>query len=277
MTTESPSTEPSTELGNELGTELGNEPTVDTTSLNKAAGIPAGMDAKDTAVMAEPSPLIPAATVILVRDGENGLETLMVERVGRGNFAGFSVFPGGRVDPEDFDPTAPEDEFVASRHAAVREAREEVALEVILETLVPLSRWVPPPFEMKRFGTWFFVAPAIAGDIAMSEGELTAFHWLTPAQALAEATAGTRTLAPPTWVSLHQLSPYSSVDEALSDLGAKEPKHFETWPLQRKPMVLAWEPDVSYRQPLEEVDLDAPGPRHRLYMHDGPWEYVVTD
>ena len=82
MTTESPSTEPSTELGNELGnepsTELGNElgnepsnePTVDTTSLNKAAGIPAGMDAKDTAVMAEPSPLIPAATVILVRDGE---------------------------------------------------------------------------------------------------------------------------------------------------------------------------------------------------------------
>jgi hypothetical protein len=111
----------------------------------------------------------------------------------------------------------------------------------------------------------------------MSEGELTAFHWLTPVEALAQASAGTRTLAPPTWVSLHQLSPYTSVDHALSDLSTKEPTHFETWPLQRKPMVLAWEPDVSYKQPLESVDLDAPGPRHRLYMHDGQWEYVVNE
>jgi 8-oxo-dGTP pyrophosphatase MutT (NUDIX family) len=241
-------------------------------------GVPQGMDAKDTSVLAEPSPLIPAATVILVRDGEFGLETLMVERVGRGNFAGFSVFPGGRVDPEDFDPSAPDDEFLASRNAAVREAREEVALDVVLETLVPLSRWVPPPFEMKRFGTWFFVAPAVAGDIAMSEGELTAFHWLTPSQVLAEATAGTRTLAPPTWVTLFQLAPYSSVEHALGDLASKEPTHFETWPLQRKPMVLAWSPDVSYKQPLESVDLEAPGPRHRLYMHDDlQWEYVVSE
>ena len=266
MSIDTPETEPATEP---VASEAADVPNV--------ANVPKGMDAKDTSVMHEPSPLIPAATVILVRDGENGMETLMVERVGRGNFAGFSVFPGGRVDPEDFDPAAPDDEFLASHHAAVREAREEVALDVVFETLVPLSRWVPPPFEMKRFGTWFFVAPAVVGEIAMSEGELTAFHWLTPAQALAEATAGTRTLAPPTWITLHQLSGYASVEEALSDLAAKEPTHFETWPLQRKPMVLAWEPDVSYKQQLEDVDLEAPGPRHRLYMHDGPWEYVVSE
>lgn len=226
--------------------------------------------------MQEPSPLIPAATVVLVRDGSEGLETLMVERVGRGNFAGFSVFPGGRVDPEDFDPHAPEDDFAAARNAAVREAREEVALDVILDTLVPLSRWVPPPFEMKRFGTWFFVATAVAGDIAMSEGELTAFHWLTPAKVLEEAAAGTRTLAPPTWITLHQLKHFSSVDEALTDLATKEPMQFETWPLRRSPMVLAWEPDAAYKQPFESVDLSAPGPRHRLFMHEGEWEYEVS-
>lgn len=49
---------------------------------------------------------VPAATVVLIRDTEDGLETWMMRRVKAMAFApGASVFPGGRVDPRDADVT----------------------------------------------------------------------------------------------------------------------------------------------------------------------------
>ena len=46
---------------------------------------------------------VPAATVVLVRDGRDGMETLMLRRNSRGAFGGMWVFPGGQVDPSDVD------------------------------------------------------------------------------------------------------------------------------------------------------------------------------
>lgn len=44
-----------------------------------------------------------AATVMLIRDGEEGLEVWVQERVSTmKNFPGHVVFPGGGVDPRDF-------------------------------------------------------------------------------------------------------------------------------------------------------------------------------
>jgi len=51
------------------------------------------------------SPVIPSATVLLLRDGAEGLEVFMVLRhEGAASFAGALVFPGGEVDPGDRDP-----------------------------------------------------------------------------------------------------------------------------------------------------------------------------
>lgn len=233
----------------------------------------AKIDASDTTILENPAPLIPAATVVPVRDGADGPEVLLVRRVGRGAFAGFSVFPGGRVDPEDVDPSAPDDELAAARRAAVREAEEEVGLVVDAATMAVLSHWTPPPFEMKRFGTWFFVAAA-DGEVRISEGELSEFEWVRPADALMAAEAGKHTLAPPTWVSLHALSNADSVDELLAMLRARSPERFFTWPVRRDPMVLTWAPDPCHLKPLAEVDLDAPGPRHRLFIENGKSRYV---
>jgi 8-oxo-dGTP pyrophosphatase MutT (NUDIX family) len=48
-------------------------------------------------------PAIPAATVVLLRDAAGGLETLMLRRNSKLAFAGGAwVFPGGRIDPEDY-------------------------------------------------------------------------------------------------------------------------------------------------------------------------------
>ena len=52
----------------------------------------------------EPAPLLPAATLLLLRDGEKGIEVLMTRRSMSASFApGAYVFPGGGVEPSDHD------------------------------------------------------------------------------------------------------------------------------------------------------------------------------
>ncbi len=51
--------------------------------------------------MTDDDELIPAATVILAKDAEPGIEVLMLRRNSAIAFGGAWVFPGGRVDPED--------------------------------------------------------------------------------------------------------------------------------------------------------------------------------
>lgn len=89
-------------------------------------------------VMSEQKATIPrpAATVMLLRDGANGLEIFMQKRnVYEGDrFAGALVFPGGKVEEQDRDPALREysrmpDGTDETQHhlriAAVREAFEE--------------------------------------------------------------------------------------------------------------------------------------------------------
>lgn len=56
---------------------------------------------------AEPTPTRPAATIVLLRDGEDGLEVLLMRRNRNAGFVpGAYVFPGGRVDGTDATPEA---------------------------------------------------------------------------------------------------------------------------------------------------------------------------
>jgi len=67
----------------------------------------------------------PASTVVLLRDSEEGLETLLLKRNKALIFAGGAwVFPGGSVDKEDIDAVGG-DVVAATRVAAAREAMEE--------------------------------------------------------------------------------------------------------------------------------------------------------
>jgi 8-oxo-dGTP pyrophosphatase MutT (NUDIX family) len=51
---------------------------------------------------------VPASTVVIIRDGTQGLETWMMRRVKAMAFApGAAVFPGGRVDERDADVSVP--------------------------------------------------------------------------------------------------------------------------------------------------------------------------
>jgi 8-oxo-dGTP pyrophosphatase MutT (NUDIX family) len=221
-------------------------------------------------VPADEIPAIPAATVILLRDRASGLETLMVRRSTRLHFGGMWVFPGGRIDPDDYPVGAGDDELAAARRAAAREAAEEAGLVVDGEGLVPFSHWTPPAITAKRFSTWFFVAAAPGGSVIVDGAEIHDHAWVPPGDALRQRDRGEIELAPPTWVSLHRLAGYEDVRAALADSRARRPEVFATKlaPVEGGAVAL-YRGDAGY----EGGVADRPGPRHRLWMLDSGWRY----
>ncbi len=227
----------------------------------------------DAGGSADPSPLIPAATVVLLRDGSDGLEVLMVQRSEELSFAGgMWVFPGGRVDPGDLDP-GDGDELAAARRAAAREAAEETDLSVDPTGLVELSHWTPPPESPKRFGTWFFVGEAPTADITVDGGEILAHQWTTPRRARERCDHGQISLAPPTWITLEQLEPYADATQALAGIASAPTERFTTRIVIEGETVLAlYHGDHAY----ETGTSGGHGPLHRLTMGAHPWRYERT-
>jgi 8-oxo-dGTP pyrophosphatase MutT (NUDIX family) len=158
-----------------------------------------------------------AATAIVLRDGDGGLEVLLVQRNPEQRFMGGAwVFPGGAVGEEDDggDPAA----------AALRELEEEAG--VSLEdtgALVPFSRWITPEEVSIRFDTFFFVAAAPPDAEPHVDGaECVGARWIRPADALAAGERGELMLVFPTIKHLEQLARLDSVEDALASARSRE-------------------------------------------------------
>lgn len=214
----------------------------------------------------------PAATVVLLRERAAGMEVLLLRRQSQLAFAaGMWVFPGGRIDPEDF-AGQPDDLLAAARRAAAREAMEEAAINIDAESLVYFAHWTTPADERtkRRFATWFF-ATALEGDheVQVDGGEIDDHQWLRPADAIAAHRRREIAMMPPTYVALAELAACQSVDAVLAHYRAR--KVLEIEPAFRKgPQPVAIYPgDVAYG----EEDIDTPGPRHRIWMDGDGWHY----
>ena len=253
-------------------------------------------------------PLLLAATVVVVRDGDDGLEVLMVLRHKNLKFGGGSwVFPGGRVDDADYarassqqppaippdvpaayadvaeathldvnsavaDVEASPEKFAAARQAAVRETLEETGLVVSIDDMVCFSHWIPPPIAPKRFATWFFVVAAPQDqEVVVDGGEITDHVWIKPQDKMRMRNAGEEDdMLPPTYVTLAELASKDSVAELLEFAKARKPPLYATKiAISGEDAVSLWAGDAGY----ETGDADAPGPRHRLVMSDENWEY----
>ena len=190
---------------------------------------------------------------------------------------GMWVFPGGRIDPAD-RPGGVDDQELAARNAATREAGEEAGLAIDAAELRRWSHWTPPPESPKRFSTAFFVAPLPDGaaEVVIDDGEIRDHRWLSPAAVLELRDAGEVGLGPPTFITLSQLLAHPTVDRAMdhadSLAAAGTVEHFATRiSVAGDQIVALYHGDAGY----ESDDPDVPGPRHRLVM-GSEWQYLRT-
>jgi len=161
----------------------------------------------------------PAASVILLRGGEDLLEVLLVKRTPEARFmGGVWVFPGGAIDPHEGDGEG------AQRAAALRELREEASVAIDdPEQLVRFSRWITPKQVQTRFDTHFFLAVLPPGQEPRIDGqECVDVGWYAPAQALAAHRAGDIALVFPTIKHLEQLEAFANVEQLLEHARGRE-------------------------------------------------------
>ncbi len=221
--------------------------------------------------------LISAATVLLLRDTNDGPEVLMLRRNSTIAFGGAWVFPGGRVDAEEIDH---HDELGTARRAAARECHEEAGLTISVDDLVTWSHWQPPVASvmsttrgpLRRFSTWFFATAAPAGEVIIDDGEIHEHRWLTPANAMELHRLGEIELVPPTWVTLLQLGAHPDSASAMRWAAEQTPLRFHTKHMQANVPTLTWEPDVFHAG----GGADDPGPRHRMALDPKGWRYERT-
>jgi ADP-ribose pyrophosphatase YjhB (NUDIX family) len=165
----------------------------------------------------EPTTPRQAASVIVLRDGSDGLEVLLLRRNPNARFMGGAwVFPGGAVDAHEGEGD------LSHRIAAVREVEEEAGLR--LPDLAPLPRGQEPRAD---------------GE------EMVALGWHAPAGALDAHRRGALQLVFPTIKQLEQLAGFPSATALLEwaegrEVVAVEPRVLMTGEAAR--LVLPGEP-----------------------------------
>lgn len=237
----------------------------------------------------ESVPVRDAATVMLLRDSDRGIEVCMLQRNLDSDFVGGAyVFPGGGVDPGDAEDAvgrqchgrtdAEASRLVGAEHgglafwvAAIRESFEEAGVllartadgkvvsfddpdvaerfdehrravdsgdrslvavceeeDLLLDVgaMHYFSRWVTPLGAPRRYDTRFFVAAAPEGQVALPDDrEVIHTRWLTPAEALADHTAGRMTMIFPTVRTMVALDRFERATDVLEHAAAQARVH----------------------------------------------------
>jgi recombination protein RecT len=133
----------------------------------------------------EPAPTRPAATVLLLRDGENGVEVLMTRRSMTASFApGAYVFPGGGVDALDASShhqakrrATQSDLHLTQAIAAIRESFEE--LGILLARHIDGSPARPQDIAALNRAAPFAAQCKALGLILAADEVFVLAHWIT--------------------------------------------------------------------------------------------------
>jgi 8-oxo-dGTP pyrophosphatase MutT (NUDIX family) len=186
-----------------------------------------------------PGEIREAASIILGRDADRGLEVLVVERAASSRFLpGYVAFPGGSIDAED-PALALEwfgDPAHAGRAAVLRELLEECALVLSasglrrgnaqgahdldpprVEQLPEIAHWVAPEEVPVRFDARYYAA-APEGDAEPTPDliETSAAWWASPDELLEDWQEERRLLYWPTYFTMRALATCGSTSELFA-------------------------------------------------------------
>jgi 8-oxo-dGTP pyrophosphatase MutT (NUDIX family) len=189
-----------------------------------SAGPPRPGPGEELRTGGEPAVPRQAASVVVLRGGDEALELLLVRRTPKARFmGGVWVFPGGAVDAHEGEGDA------AHRAAAVRELEEEAGIGGIAPaTLVKYSRWITPAAVTIRFDTHFFLVEVPDGAQPRVDGdEIVDLRWSTPHAALEAHAAGELELVFPTIKHLEQFGTFASARALLAHAEAGEVQPIE--------------------------------------------------
>ncbi|NND68327.1 MAG: NUDIX domain-containing protein [Halioglobus sp.] len=225
--------------------------------------------------MTDTPPIKPASTVVLLRDSDNGPQTLMLRRNKALIFAGGAwVFPGGSLDPEDIEAGSGDIER-AARIAAAREAQEEAGLDPAPEDMILLSHWTTPVGEPRRFSTWIFAAPLHGEqEVVIDGGEIHDSQWMDVSDAVDAHERGELNMLPPTYITLRTLAPYDTVTAMVDgERDRPVPEVFPVFSQDGDNIIVMFRGDAGY----EAGDGGAPGARHRAILEGHTWRYQHED
>jgi 8-oxo-dGTP pyrophosphatase MutT (NUDIX family) len=181
--------------------------------MTDAPDLPAAVRERAAALVAGALDVVPlqdAATVVLLRDGAEGLEVYMQRRTRTLAFAaGMYVFPGGRVEADDVDPAVPfagppprpvpfavggdivrglpgpsdaEQVYRGLVVAAVRETLEEAGVLLAVREHGPVSQQEAHTVRELLLGGATLVSALGAVGARLAYSSVVAYaHWMTPA------------------------------------------------------------------------------------------------
>lgn len=165
---------------------------------------------------------IPASTVVVARQGQEDIEVLLLLRNSELAFnGGYWVFPGGRIDPEDYPDPLCRQEYRAAQRAAVRETLEEAGLDIGGIPLHHFAHWTTPEGFSRRFSTWFFLcAVPSPKSVIVDAQEILAHRWLSPRAALALCESAQFKLPEPTLQTLRGFTSFRDLPSLVEGLKA---------------------------------------------------------
>lgn len=215
----------------------------------------------------------PAATVILLRPREESFEVLLLLRAKAVKFAGGSwVFPGGRIDPADYQGI-PDNEEQAARVAAARESHEEAGLQLNPRDFGFFSHWTTPIVEKKRFSTWFLWGHLEEDQkITVDDSEIVDYLWVKPADALHRMQQKRLKIMPPTYLTLLELSRCNTI-AAVAQLTQSRPlpTYFPNLILDCETPGILLEGDAGYTS----GEMEREGIKQRVILGPTGWQYIA--
>lgn len=188
------------------------------------AGLLDGFDAEDAGRdLGIDADAAGAVVVCALRELFEEAGVLLVDTNVRGNAVGDGADAGLAAETDGPAEAVGPDVELRTR----LEAHEVTFVDVLAgrrlraDLVAAVDRWITPPFEKRRFDTWFFTALLPEGAVADAVSrESQRGRWVRPREMLDEMAAGHVRLLPPTRTGLERLTRAASASEALTQARA---------------------------------------------------------